>query len=143
MKVQTAKRMIRLQEWAGQINECKQSGKSVRQWCEEHGISRKTFYYRIKVVREELLELAESGRTNWLPSMISPEASVIPAPADPSASRRRYSPAQIVEPVFVALPMPQTKGATITVQMGEYAVNIQNEADGIMVGQVLRVVASL
>lgn len=35
----------REQKWAGIMQECRNSGLSNRAWCQEHGISIKTFYY--------------------------------------------------------------------------------------------------
>jgi hypothetical protein len=35
-----------------------QSGLSVRSWCAQNGISPKTYYYRLRRVREECVEAA-------------------------------------------------------------------------------------
>ena len=35
----------RLAEWTRRIAECRSSGVSVRQWCQEHGCTEKTYYY--------------------------------------------------------------------------------------------------
>ncbi len=35
----------RMAEWAKRVSECRGSGLTVRQWCEEHGINEKTYYY--------------------------------------------------------------------------------------------------
>jgi hypothetical protein len=144
MKVQTAKRMIRLQEWATQINDCKQSGKKVRQWCKENGVSTTTFYNRMKVVREEMLELIEFGRTSWISGATCPETNNMPTLPGLPSHLERYLPAQEEKLVFAALPMPQaTKSAAVTVRIGGYTVDIQNGAYDITVEQVLRVVARL
>lgn len=39
-------------EWKSQVEECKASGLTVKEWCEENGINLKTYYYRQKKVRE-------------------------------------------------------------------------------------------
>jgi hypothetical protein len=143
MKVQTAKRMVRLQEWATQINDCKQSGKSVKQWCREIGLSTSAFYNRMRIVREEMLEMIEFGRTIWTPGTGSQEIANIPALPELPVSTERYSPIQEEKPIFAALPIPQAKSAAVTVRMGGYTVDIQNGADDIIVEQVLRVVSSL
>lgn len=50
-----------LREWAEMISECKNSGKTVTQWCSETGINVKTYYYRLKKVREEMLQKQEAN----------------------------------------------------------------------------------
>lgn len=35
----------RLELWTERVSACRQSGKSVRDWCRENGISEKTYYY--------------------------------------------------------------------------------------------------
>lgn len=48
----------RLQEWAEQIREChdRPAGMKVREWCELNGITKDTYYYRLKKVREACLD---------------------------------------------------------------------------------------
>lgn len=50
---------VRLREWETQIMEMQASGLSVRKWCEANGIKRKTFYYRLRKVRESCLNNLE------------------------------------------------------------------------------------
>jgi hypothetical protein len=45
------------------INECRQSGLTVKDWCKENGIYVKTYYNRMKKVREELLDAIATGDT--------------------------------------------------------------------------------
>jgi hypothetical protein len=35
------------------------SGKNVTEWCAENGISKKTFYYRLRQLRKDVIETAE------------------------------------------------------------------------------------
>ena len=44
MSIQSAERQHRLQEWSRKVADCRQSGKSVKRWCEENGITLKTYY---------------------------------------------------------------------------------------------------
>ena len=53
--ITTVKKELRLQEWAAQIEAQQQSGLTVRIWCEQNGISAKTYYYRLRKVRENCL----------------------------------------------------------------------------------------
>ena len=49
---------VRLHEWAAQIQSQQQSGLNVRSWCAQNGINPKTYYYRLRRVREECVEAA-------------------------------------------------------------------------------------
>ena len=51
-------RQCRLQEWAMQIRECQNrpSDMNVREWCALNGITKDSYYYRLKKVREACLE---------------------------------------------------------------------------------------
>ena len=42
--VQELKLAVRMQEWSVRIEECRNSGMSVRAWCNEQGISVQTYY---------------------------------------------------------------------------------------------------
>ena len=44
-RLQTISQNQRLNEWSTRIAGCRDSGQSVRQWCEESGINEKTYYY--------------------------------------------------------------------------------------------------
>jgi hypothetical protein len=96
-----------MQEWAIQINACKQSGKTVQKWCEENGINAKTFYNRMRVVREEMLEIAEAVNVDRGNDVVKINASrLLPAENQyDTADKMRMG--HIDGPVFAALPIPQ------------------------------------
>jgi len=52
---------IRLQQWADQIRDCQNrpSDMKVDAWCQEHGITKANYYYRLRRVRKTCLELCE------------------------------------------------------------------------------------
>ena len=50
--ITTIKHEVRLQEWSAQIEAQQSSGLTVQKWCEENGLSTKTYYYRLRKVRE-------------------------------------------------------------------------------------------
>ena len=52
-------RNMRLQAWAMMIREQAQSGLTIRAWCDQNGLSTKSFYYRRKQVRAMVLDSAE------------------------------------------------------------------------------------
>jgi len=144
MKVQEISRAMQLQEWASQVNEQRQSGLSITEWCGIRGVKRKTFYYRRQKLREELLDSIESAASAKAPmEAIGGNAQCLPNPMPHATVLASGDQRQKDRPVFTALPMPQTKAPTITVKLGEYMVGIQNGADDIMVEHVLRMVARL
>ena len=48
----------RMQQWSQVIRECKQSGLTNREFCQQRGIAEKTFYYWLKKLRTALAEQA-------------------------------------------------------------------------------------
>ena len=63
VNVNKTKRQVKLQEWVLQVRACKQSGLPVRQWCNENGVAVKSYYYHLKRVREELLDVMQAKNT--------------------------------------------------------------------------------
>ena len=129
MKLQNLKRQIRLQEWASQIEAQAQSGMTVRKWCEAAGIGYKNFYRRRRCVQEEMLEVLEAKDTSK-----SSKLAVV---------KENQLPVKHEAPIFAPVTIPQSKGAALTVWIGTYAVDIQNNADDTTIEQVLRVVSRL
>ena len=58
--IAAVKQEIRLQEWAAQIEAQQASGMTVQQWCAENGINVKTYYHRLRRVREQCVESVPS-----------------------------------------------------------------------------------
>ena len=54
--ITTVNKELRLQEWAEQIKSQQSSGLTVQKWCAENGINAKTYYYRLRKVREQFME---------------------------------------------------------------------------------------
>ena len=54
--ITTIKQKVRLQEWSAQIEAQQSSGLAVQKWCEENGLSTKTYYYHLRKVREQYME---------------------------------------------------------------------------------------
>lgn len=55
MKAQEITRQVRLRQWADGISECQASGQTVKNWCKEHQLTKSTYYYRLKRVREAVI----------------------------------------------------------------------------------------
>lgn len=54
-EIQTVKREVRIRNWESEVAACNSSGLPVRRWCQENGISPKTYYYHLRKVREAML----------------------------------------------------------------------------------------
>ena len=52
--LQAMSRQVRLEQWSGKIAACRGSGMTVRAWCQENGISEKTYYYWQRRLFQEL-----------------------------------------------------------------------------------------
>lgn len=58
--ITAAKQDVRLREWAEQLEAQQTSGLTVPQWCAENGIKTKSFYYRLRKVREQYIHSAQA-----------------------------------------------------------------------------------
>ena len=144
MKVQAIKHMVRLREWAAQISDCQKSGLTVKQWCDKQGINKKTYYNRVRVVREEMLEFAKTGGASKGITEIDAASIMVSNRKQRDHSCKKASDAQRMEmPEFVELAPPPVKLAAVSVRFGGYAVDIQNNADDMIIEHVLRVVTRL
>jgi transposase-like protein len=57
----------RMEEWAQRVSECRSSGLTVRNWCEQHEINEKTYYYWQRRIWESMTE-SRSGRFVQIPA---------------------------------------------------------------------------
>ena len=60
MTIAEAKRITRMNKWRRLIHERQQSGQSVRTWCQQNGIRENSYYYWLRIIREEALCEAEN-----------------------------------------------------------------------------------
>ena len=90
-----AKHEAKIQEWREIVWECRHSGQRVGQWCKEHGISDKTFFYWQRKLREDAY-------------ISTIESSALPAVKDISAPT--------TSPIdFVEVKIPEQNAAVSTV----------------------------
>ena len=54
--ITTVKQELHLREWIEQIKAQQESGMTVAAYCAQNGINIKTYYYRLRKVREQCLE---------------------------------------------------------------------------------------
>ena len=55
------RQQIRLNQWSAMVQEREDSGLSVKAFCKQAGIATKTYYYRLRRLREAALKCAQSG----------------------------------------------------------------------------------
>ena len=148
MQVQTAKKHMRLQRWANQINTCRQSGKSVKNWCAANEVNEKTYYYRLKRVQEEMFEMiAPLTPVSQYKSTDMPDPSAATLCGLPSFAALG-SPASMPQPqkdtTSLALMQKHDQEAPcISVLIGSHRVEIANNADGKVIEQVLKAVSRI
>ena len=66
MEVTEYKAEYRLSQWSEIIREQKQSGKNVREWCSEHGMTTNAYYYRLRRVRESVCRSIEHNAPEFV-----------------------------------------------------------------------------
>lgn len=99
---------VRDQSWAAMIREQKASGLTIRQWCADNNISENSYYYRLRRIREQLIQAAQ------------------PAPLDMNST-----PALVRVP-DAAIPA-ENSTASITIRKGTLVIEINHEAsEGIL-----------
>ena len=54
------KQEVRFSDWTERIEAQQASGLTVPQWCAENGIKTKSFYYRLRRVREQYIQSAQA-----------------------------------------------------------------------------------
>ena len=82
MTIPEAKRKIRINEWQQLIQEQQQSGLSIRKWCERSNIRETSYYYWLKIIREEAL----TGTENLSGQLVRIEPEKLPSAAKTASS---------------------------------------------------------
>ena len=120
MDIQKLNKSGRLSEWTQMISRCRNSGMTAAAWCREHGISTKTYYYRLKRLCEALPE----------PAM--PDSLPLPSCE--------------TEPLFAEIaPTEGTKrdSVAINIRMGSAEIEIRNGADAVTIEAALRALSRI
>ena len=112
--ISVVKSQLKLQVWAAMVSECRQSGMTVEAWCKSQNLSSKTYYYRLKKVREAAL-------VNLAPVQLSETGD---------ASNPCFKKLEVKAPVQSALP-------AITVHLPYATVEVTNDASQRTVEAVL------
>ena len=78
MKISEVKQEYQLQEWCGMLRQRKESGLSVKEWCQEQGMAEHIYYYRLRKLRQAActaLEQAQPAQLAEVPLAPKPEES--------------------------------------------------------------------
>lgn len=78
---------VRLNQWALDIQACKNRPKdmTVEQWCEQHGITKANYYWRLKRVRQTLLDQLEVSENSGFVELTVPSPNTLPGVQNTSA----------------------------------------------------------
>jgi hypothetical protein len=107
----------RLTHWAALIKECSESGLSKADWCSQHNIPLKTYYYwQKRVWDKEIMDLSPETKTKLLESRSIQFAQVNLGPVDSSSD------------------------ADIVIRKDAWTVEIRNSASPVLLSTVLEAV---
>lgn len=78
---------VRLNQWALDIQNCQNRPKdmTIKEWCEQHGITKANYYWRLKRVRQTLLEQMDVSEGGFVELPV-PNQNTIPAVRKPELS---------------------------------------------------------
>lgn len=60
-EIMKIRQQVRLNQWSAMVQEGEDSGLSVKAFCKQAGIATKTYYYRLRRLREATIRQAQSG----------------------------------------------------------------------------------
>jgi len=123
MDMRGVKREVKFAEWTRLIHECVSSGKTIKAWCEENGISRRMYSYWQRRIREEMVGSVVLGNA-CVPG-------IVPAGNDHFASLTVRSDTPAFSKVPLAAPPSSMKTGSfaMSVRIGLAECEIYNGAD--------------
>ena len=89
-KTSLVARQYRLQEWATQIQDCKNrpSDMTVAQWCDQHDITTANYYYRLRRVREACIDEYQNAEPAFVELPVAKAPEPVPSSVQPCAILR-------------------------------------------------------
>lgn len=119
-------RQCRIQEWAGQIKECNQrpEGMSVDEWCQQHDITKTTYYYRLRQVRKACLDNIPQDKLPLENADDKPQ-TVVAVPAS----------------LLGCVSEKNTDGSVLTVSVGNISIYVKEDTSPSLLAMVLGVAA--
>lgn len=110
----------RLNLWIRRIKECRESGMTVRAWCQANEINEKTYYYWLRKIKKEAFEA--------LPT----ECRQVPVP---------FSERKVFAEVHTARPACEENVAA-TVDIAGVRIDVHNGADDVTLQNIFRIVSA-
>ena len=83
VKISEVKQEYQLQVWSGMLQQWKESGLSVKEWCREQGLAEHTYYYRLRKLRQTACTALEQASPIQLA-----EVELAPKPEETHAKLR-------------------------------------------------------
>lgn len=124
MTIQSAGKQRRLLEWSQRVIDCRQSGMTVKSWCEENGIVPKTYYRWQKKVFAEMVEQRR------LQLEETPE------------SVERICFAELPAPERIPAPYTEPPKLAASIRMGSASIDLYSGADPEIVRMLCREIRS-
>lgn len=131
-RVSAVKHNIYLQEWAVKISECQNSGQTVVEWCKQHSIDTRRYYYWLSQLRKQTLEtVPELANIRFAPVKVAPNNIV--SFEDDNITFKKLE---------VKTPLPNTQAAVI-VHLPSATLEVANGASKETVEAVLLALRSV
>ena len=102
MDTQLVATQMRYRTWMEDYAQQQESGLTVKQWCKENGIIPKTFYYRLRVLREEACS-SQTG-TGVCQSRPAKGRRSLKRDQDQAGQRRDRRPVAVVQIIAAGMP---------------------------------------
>lgn len=80
MKVSEFKHQNNIIAWRALIEQYRSSGQSLREWCQQNNLTEQQYYYRLRRVKESIIEEVEKATTTV--SLVKLEPKCLMAPRD-------------------------------------------------------------
>jgi hypothetical protein len=122
MGAREATHEYRLRRWIEMISQCRNSGMTVKAWCESQNINVKSYYYWQKRVRE------------------------VAGKSFPVCHQSVEEAAAGIQPVFTELALQKTKfvcSTAVIIRYHDASIEIQNGADSAVIQNALRAIKSI
>lgn len=78
-RISQIKNELLMKEWAAMVWECRSSGLTVKDWCMNNGINIKTYYYRLKRVRNFICDHKPEHNAD---NSLSVQHDIVPVPME-------------------------------------------------------------
>ena len=79
-EIAKVKSNVKYAEWVSMVRACQSSGLQIKEWCQLNGIVPKTYYYRLRRLREMFLEQNRD--------LVTPEIKPLPVVKTPSVEAK-------------------------------------------------------